>query len=95
MEENTQFALASLGLGLLVLVFGGAIGYELTLGSGIHLSQQAGDVVCQQLTNNTGAYAVNSYENKNTQGQTDKAGSLICKLPSYDHTSQIIIKKGD
>lgn len=49
-------------------------------GFNINLSQETGDSICVNLTGNN---SVASTEN----------GKLICEVPSYDHTTNIIIRK--
>ena len=49
--------------------------------SRVNLSQDTADDICQQLTGNSSAIAVEELD-----------GKLHCELPSYDATQNIIIK---
>lgn len=59
--------------------------------SGFNISQETGDDICKNLTNNTDAIArdFNSYR---IGEQPIKKGGIVCELPSYDHTQNIVIK---
>ena len=54
---------------------------------GIDLTQETGDDICKQLTGNETAVASDWDENG--------YGKLICILPSYDSTQNIIVKENN
>lgn len=76
---------------LLVMVFlsgviVGIIVYDVI--TDVSISQETADDVCQQLTNDSAAIASNTYN----KGYTSK---LICKIPSFDSTQNIIIERNN
>ena len=83
--EDVIFFLA---LGL-ILGFGGFIIGSEFIGSkiDIRLDQEVADDICQQLTNNSVAVALNEFEVGMVKG-----GKLICNIPSFDATQNIIIR---
>ena len=71
------------------IFFGMMIGALMsTLMIDIDLSQETADDVCVQLTNNSAAVASNTHDGVYTE-------KLICKIPSYDSTQNIIIESND
>ena len=54
--------------------------------SDIRLNQETADEVCQQLTNDSTAVAI-----KERPGHFD-GGKLICEIPSFDATQNIVVK---
>lgn len=89
--NNKGFNLFVLGMFIgTILLFGVALLFG-EIG-GIHLSHQSANKVCQELTNNSNAYAVD-WQQTNFNGNYVRK-SLICKLPTYDHTNLITIQKG-
>jgi hypothetical protein len=76
-EESILFIGISIGIIIGALL----MALILTIYSPISLSQDTGDDICKQLTNNTASKAI-----------VGGKGSLVCNLPSYDHTQNIIIK---
>lgn len=49
----------------------------------IKISQETGDSMCLQITNNSATVATSEY------------GKLICTVPSYDHTQNIIVRSNN
>lgn len=76
MEIDIGFVLLFLAIGFVA----GMILIGIVL-SGILINQETADDICKQLTNNQTARA---------EGTQDK--KLICVLPSFDETQNIIIK---
>ena len=81
----TEFSdlLGGLLVGTLIGVIVETVIMQLTI-SPIIISQEAGDEICHKLTNNS-----LSVSSVNTQNK----GKLICTIPSFDSTTQIIVKK--
>ncbi len=79
-------------LGILVGVVIATIMFTFTLfgrdAVDIALDQETGDDICRQLTGNSTAVA--SVEFKKIYD-----GKLICTIPSYDSTQNIIVKSND
>jgi len=72
------------GIAMVCILGGFVIGgflFDVIFAADIEISQETADDVCKQLTNDSTAVA------ENTQEQT-----LICKLPSFDSTQNIIFK---
>lgn len=73
-----------LGAGL-----GMAIAFMISM-SGIDISQETGDDICKNLTGNESAVAYD-WDSDSKLG----FGKFGCKIPSYDSTQNIIIKKNN
>ncbi len=76
MEADTLGIIGGIVIGLMIM---GAIWIIVYEGS-FDISQETGDDICRQLTGNESAVA------------KDSGGKLICLIPSYDETQNIIIK---
>lgn len=75
-EDNDNFIVFVLGFffGVLIFALVGAI-FMQNAEADIGLSQEAGDLICQKLTNNTNAYAVDwNYK------QNEPRDALICEI---------------
>lgn len=57
---------------------------SITMSPDIGLSQESANDICINLTNNTNAIA--------TKGFAGDLGKLVCEIPSYDSTTNIIIR---
>ncbi len=79
---------------ILFVLFGFFLG--LFLGAFIHpdisLSQEVADDVCQQLTGNQSAIAT---QEKEDLSFFKRQGKLVCIIPSFDSTQNIIIKTNE
>lgn len=84
MDGDLAFALFLLFIGLFFGFLFTAIGFG---SQGIDISQATANDICVQLTGNETAIAKDSWD-------TDAAigGKLICIIPSFDSTQNIIIK---
>lgn len=49
----------------------------------LNISHETGDTICSQITNNSATVA------------STLNGNLVCKIPTYDHTQNIIIKSNN
>ncbi len=76
MEADTLGIIGGIVIGLMIM---GAI-WVIVYGESFDISQETGDDICRQLTGNESAVA------------KDSGGKLICLIPSYDETQNIIIK---
>lgn len=72
-------------IGIALILVGGAIGEGIV---DVAINQETADDICQQITNETSAVA--SDDNTGING-----GRLICTVPSYDSTQNIIIKSNN
>ena len=76
MDVETATIIAGIVIGLMLMGMVWVIVYE----ESFNISQETGDDICRQLTGNESAVA------------KDSGGKLICLIPSYDETQNIIIK---
>lgn len=80
---NDWWFLEGVFVGVLLMgIIAGSI--MLNIEKDIQLSQETGDTICKNLTNNTAVHA-----------ETDGNGKLVCVKPSFDHTTNIIVKEAD
>jgi len=89
--EEKMFDCSSIVLGLILGAGIMAITWTCAYSSGFHISQETGDDICRNLTNNTDAVA-RDYESYSSLDKPIKNGGIVCELPSYDSTQNIVIK---
>ena len=78
---------------LISLLFGVLIGaLRENASTDIKLSQETGDKICLDLTNESGVIA-KDYEDFGEENNPIKKGELYCQIPSYDETH--LIKVGN
>ncbi len=88
MDSGIAIGLIVIGL-LLGVLIGASIEDSLT---DIELSQETGDKICLDLTNESGVIA-RDYEDFEVENSPIKKGELYCQVPSYDETH--LIKVGN
>ena len=78
MNESGMFGMFVVGMivGALIMLF-----IIATVDNSLYISQETATEICQSLTNKTN---VNAY--------TDENYKLVCEMPSYDDTQNIIIQ---
>ncbi len=78
-------------VGLLLILIGFAIG-DTIKDKNIILSQETGDKICLDLTNESGVVA-KDYEDFGEENKPIERGELYCQVPSYDKTHLIKVGK--
>ena len=87
MSDSTDFVVGIL-LGIAIGLLIGLIFFGLVFAPDLPLKQESGDKACQIITNNSAATA-------DTEKHDLGSYKLVCKLPSYDHTQEILIKENN
>ena len=73
------------GLGIMAII------WATVFNAGFHISQETGDDICRNLTNSTDAIA-RDYKSYSNLDKPIKNGGIVCELPSYDSTQNIVVK---
>lgn len=74
-------------------IFGAVVGSDGNIEDGIIISQETADELCGIITSNNGSVALDYYDLSWEERDKLTAGSLICKEPTYDSTTNINILK--
>ncbi len=93
MEDFTHGIIAGIVIGL---IFGSLIGMTLfsenRRDNNLKISQQTGNDFCAEVTGNESSVAKDWWDYAAGREPIQKGG-LVCELPSYDSTHNIVIKK--
>jgi len=95
MDEFDKGAILGILLGLCLMgIIWLAVGETKTSGSYLKISQETGDEICQNLVGNETAIAKDWWDYEAGKEPIEKGG-IVCELPSFDATHNIVVRTND